>query len=181
MNNHRSAGVWHRSTVALGLTLLLLPARFVLAAPNIPAPPVAIPLPPLPFAQPPCISTGALDSPATSVYVCSVHNAGIVGHRVTVAIRNEADGNVTITGPITLAPGTVTKIQTGVTATETQYRCIVTTTEAPSALQDLAVVLQIELQTETNEGIIGIPSGETEGSVFPQCAPASQGAPANPS
>jgi hypothetical protein len=180
MYNHRFAGACYRSTFVLALTLLLLPARFVVAAPNIPAPPVAIPLPPLPFAQPPCISTGALDSPATSVYVCSVHNAGTVNHHVTIAIRNETNATVTVSGPLTLAPGTVTKIQTGVTTTETQYRCIVTTTEDPSALQDLAVVLQIELQTETNEGIIGIPSGETEGSIFPQCATPSPSAPANP-
>jgi len=156
-----------RTTVALALPLLLLRADVVLAAVGPPFPP------PVPFSQPPCISTGTLDTPANSFYLCTVRNIGPAAHTVTIAIRDNSNVNVSDKASVTLAPGTSTNLTSPVFGTQSQLSCVVTTAEGTTdALQDLAVVLQIELQSSTNLGIIGLPSGETEGNVFPQCAPA---------
>jgi hypothetical protein len=150
------------------LVLLLLRAHVVLAEQGgIPGPP------PVPVPLPPCISTAPLDTPVSSFYLCTVRNIGPAAHTVTIAIRDNSNVDVTVKAPVTLTPGTSTNLTSPVTGTESQLSCVVTTAEGTTdALQDLAVVLQIELQAKTGEGIVGLPSGETEGNVFPQCAPA---------
>jgi hypothetical protein len=114
--------------------------------------------------QPPCITTATLQENGftSGSYICSVRNAGVVSHQVTIRIVNTGNGadsgNRT---PVSLAPGKTTSEGFSPPSNQTSAdACVVTTNEGTTdALSDLAVVLQFS-----------DPAGETEGEIINSCA-----------